>query len=227
MAANRKAFEKLVLDTMGRVTKGGGNRTIYERIFKVCTDEQIEGMIQWCEQGNSLPVWSPGGVPAEELHFDTLMGLCNEFKVKIMQRIISYDEDTGIMSMSPNEAIVGRSELRAQRQFWAKKFNAAKNDYKIDDLTGQVSMESRATGISMPEITVLRGLGLNIMANELYNVKGGDQDALKAYKNDLLTTGKTTTDGSLRKGSGTKVLSTVHYLLRGRHINNNINNKAA
>ena len=217
----------MVLDGMSKVTKGGGNRIIYERIFKSCTDAQIEGMIKWLEEGNSLPVWSPGGVPAEELHYDTLMGLCKTYNVKMMQRIISYDEDTGIMSMSPNEAIVGRSELRAQRQFWAKKFNAAKNDYKVDDLTGQVSMESRATGISMPEITVLRGLGLNIMANELYNVKGGDQDAFKAYRNDLLTTGKTTTDGSLRKGSGTKVLSTVHYLLRGRHINNNINSKVA
>lgn len=225
--ANRKAFEKLVLDRMARVTDGGGNKVIYERIFKEATDEQIEGMIQWLEQGNSLPIWSPGGIKKEELRYETLMKLCELDKVKIMQRVISYDEDTNIMSMSPNEAIVGRSELRAQRQFWAKKFNAAKNDYKIDDLTGQVSMESRATGISMPEITVLRGLGLTTMANELYNVKGGDQDALKAYKNDLLTTGKTTTDGSLRKGSGTKVLSTVHYLLRGRLIDNNIPNKAA
>jgi hypothetical protein len=225
--ANRKAFEKLVLDRMGRVTDGGGNKVIYERIFKEATDEQIEGMVKWLEQGNSLPIWSPGGIKKEELRYETLMKLCELDKVKIMQRVISYDEDTNIMSMSPNEAIVGRSELRAQRQFWAKKFNAAKNDYKIDDLTGQVSMESRATGISMPEITVLRGLGLTTMANELYNVKGGDQDALKAYKNDLLTTGKTTTDGSLRKGSGTKVLSTVHYLLRGRLIDNNIPNKAA
>lgn len=225
--SNRKAFETLVLDRMRRATKGGGNKVIYQRIFEQATDADIETMIQWLEQGNSLPVWSPGGIKNEELDYDTLMALCKLDKVKIMQRVISYDEDTNIMSMSPNEAIVGRSELRAQRQFWAKKFNAAKNDYKVDDLTGQVSMESRATGISMPEITVLRGLGLPIMSNELYNVKGGDQDALKAYKNDLLTTGKTTTDGSLRKGSGTKVLSTVHYLLRGRLIDNNIHSKAA
>jgi len=225
--SNRKAFEKLVLDRMARVTDGGGNKVIYERIFKEATDADIETMVQWLEQGNSLPVWSPGGIKNEELDYDTLMALCKLDKVKIMQRVISYDEDTNIMSMSPNEAIVGRSELRAQRQFWAKKFNAAKNDYKVDDLTGQVSMESRATGISMPEITVLRGLGLPIMSNELYNVKGGDQDALKAYKNDLLTTGKTTTDGSLRKGSGTKVLSTVHFLLRGRLIDNNIHSKVA
>lgn len=225
--SNRKAFEKLILDRMARVTEGGGNKVIYERIFKEASNDDIETMVQWLEQGNSLPIWSPGGIAKEELTYKNLMALCELDKVKIMQRIISYDEDTNIMSMSPNEAIVGRSELRAQRQFWAKKFNAAKNDYKVDDLTGQVSMESRATGISMPEITVLRGLGLPIMSNELYNVKGGDQDALKAYKNDLLTTGKTTTDGSLRKGSGTKVLSTVHFLLRGRLIDNNIHSKAA
>lgn len=225
MATNRKRFEEFVLEVYGKATKGGGNRAIYERIFASMDDTQFNGLIDFLRKGNPLPLWSPGGVPEEELHYDTLKALCDEYGVKVMQRVITYDEDTGIMSMTPNEVLVGWAEIRAQRQFQAKKFNGAKNDHEIDDFTGQVMGRSRATGISQPEITVLRGLGLTKMANELYNVKGGDADALKAYKNDLLTTGKTTTDGSLQKGSGTKILGTIYHLFRGRHIDSNINKK--
>lgn len=227
MAGNRKAFESYVLEVMGQVTAGGGNRTIYERLFATMSDKDVEGFVTWLEQGNSLAIWASNFDPKEKLNYDHLLKLCKKYGVEIEQQLVIYDEDTGIKSLTHYKAIVGRAEIRKQRQMWSKKFSAARNDYEIDDLTAQPMGDSRATGISGPEITVLRNLGLNIMANELYNVKGGDVDALKAYKNDLLTTGKTTTNGSLRKGSGTKILSTAHHLLRGRHIDGNLPDKAA
>lgn len=226
MATNRKAFEKFILTFMGKVTAGGGNRIIYERLFLTMSDEQMEGWVAWLEKGNSLVIWASNFVEKEKLNYEHLLKLCEEYGVEIMQQLVIIDEDTGIKTLTAHKAIVGRAECRKQRQMWAKKFSASKNDYQIDDLTGQVMGDSRSTGISAPEIAVLRGLSLNIMANELYNVKGGDQDALKAYKNDLVTTGRTTTNGSLLKGSGTKVLSTVYHLMRGRHIDNNINSRA-
>lgn len=225
MATNRKGFEDFILTFMGKVTSGGGNKVIYSRIFATMSDKQLDGWVDWLAQGNALAIWASNYNPKEKLDYNNLLKLCKEYGVEIMQQLVVFDEDTGIKSLTPNKSIVGRAEARKQRQMWAKKFSAAKNDYEIDDLTGQVMGDSRSTGISSPEITVLRNLGLHTMANELYNVKGGDQDALKAYKNDLVTTGKTTTNGSLRKGSGTKVLNTVHHLFRGRHIDTNIHKK--
>lgn len=226
MAGNRKKFEDYVLTFMGKITAGGGNRIIYERLFKTIDDKAFGEWIEWLTKGNQLAIWASNFDPKEKLVYENLLKVCKEYGIEIEQQLIIYDEDTGIKSLSPNKAIVGRAEARKQRQLWTKKFSASKNDNEIDDLTGQVMGESRSTGISQPEITVLRNLGLFTMANELYNVKGGDQDALKAYKNDLITTGKTTTNGSLRKGSGTKVLNTIHHLMRGRHIDGNINSKS-
>lgn len=225
MAGNRKKFEGYVLEFMGKLTKGGGNKIIYHRLFSAMDDKAMEVFIQTLEAGGQLSVWASNYIPEEKLDYNNLLKVCKEYGVEIEQQLVIYDEDTGIKSLAPYKAIVGRAEARKQRQMWQKKFSAAKNDYEIDDLTGQPMGDSRATGISGPEITVLRNLGLHTMANELYNVKGGDQDALKAYKNDLLTTGTTTTNGSLRKGSGTKILSTVFHLLRGRHIDSNVHVK--
>lgn len=221
MARNRKKFEEYVLDVMGKLTKGGGNRTIYERLFKAMDDKQFDAFIEQLENGRCLSIWLSNYDPKEMLVFEDLLKLAKQEGFEIEQQLIIYDDETGIKTMTAHKAIVGIAEVRKQRQMLIKKFSAATNDNTIDDLTGQVTGDSRSTGISQPEITVLRNLGLNIMANELYNVKGGDQAALKAYKNDLLTTGRTTTNGSLRKGDIPKVLKTAHYLMRGRLLDNN------
>lgn len=225
MAKNRKAFEDFTLTFMGKLTIGGGNRVIYDRLFKAMNDVQFEQFIATLEGGQPLCIWASNYDPREMIHYDNIIKLSKEYGVEIEQQLVVFDEDTGIKSLTAYKAIVGTAEIRKQRQMLVKKFSGAKNDHSIDDLTGQVMGDSRSTGISQPEITVLRNLGLQTMANELYNVKGGDNQALRAYKNDLLTTGKTTTNGSLKKGDIAKVLKTGHYLLRGRHIDNNMDKR--
>lgn len=225
MARNRKAFEDLVFKLMGRATAGGGNKTIYERLFSQMNDDQLEEFVQKLEAGHPLSIWASNYNSKEMIRYENIKSLCEEVGVEIEQQLVIYDEETGIKTLTPYKAVVGVAELRKQRQMQVKKFSAAKDDYSIDDLTGQVMGDSRSTGISQPEITVLRNLGLYTMANELYNVKGGDTDALKAYKNDLLTTGKTTTNGSLKKGSGPKVLKYAYHLMRGRGLDNNFGSR--
>ena len=225
MASHRKAFEDYVLTFMGKVTVGGGNRVIYERLFKGMTDQQMEEFVKALEAGSPLSIWASNYDVKEMIVYENILKLAKEYGVEIEQQLIVFDEDTNIKSLTPYKAIVGTAEIRKQRQMLVKKFSGAKNDHSIDDLTGQVMGDSRATGISQPEITVLRNLGLSIMANELYNVKGGDTQALRAYKNDLLTTGKTSTNASLKKGEIAKVLKTAHFLMRGRMLDTNMDRR--
>lgn len=223
MNRNRKAFESLVLGFMGEVTQGGGNRVIYKKLFDASNDDQIEAIVVKLEKGLPLSMWFSNFDKKEMMDYEHIRKLCTKYGLELEQQLVMVDEDTGIRSLTPYKAIVGTAEYRKQRQMWVKKFSAATDDYNIDDLTGQVMGTSRSTGISMPEITVLRNLGLYTMANELYSVKGGDQEALKAYKNDLLTTGRATVNSSLKRGTIAKSLSTVHHLMRGRHLDNNMN----
>lgn len=225
MSGNRKAFEAYVLGFMGRVTRGGGNKVIYERLFKVMDDKQLEAFVVKMEQGMPLSIWVSNWKRDEMIDYDLILKLAKEYGVVIEQQLIVYDADTGIKSMTPHTAITGMVRFRKQRQMQVTKFGAAQNDYNIDDLTGQVMGDSRSTGISQPEITVLRNLGLDLMANELYNVKGGDLEALKHYKNELLTTGRTNTNASLQRGTIAKVLSSVYHLFRGRHLDSNFNKR--
>jgi hypothetical protein len=225
MSKHRKAFEAFVFEVAEAMTKGGGNRKIYERLFKPMTDKDMDDFVDKLEKGLPLSFWFSNWNPDEMMDYERLKTLCTKYGLALEQQLVIYDEDTGIKSLTSYKAMIGTAELRKQRQMWVKKFSAARDDYNIDDLTGQVMGESRSTGISMPEITVLRNLGLYTMANELYNVRGGDVDALKAYKNDILTTGKTNANSALKRGTIAKVLSTVGHLLRGRHLQNNIGSR--
>lgn len=225
MKGNRKAFEAFVLEFMGALTEGGGNKTIYQRLFAKLDDNQIEEMVVRIEQGSPLSVWVSNWDTKEMIHFENIQKIAKKYGIQLEQRLIVKDPETGVKSMTPYTVTVGTIPIRKQRQMQVTKFSYAMHDYDIDDLTGQVTGDSRSTGISQPEITVLRNMGLETMANELYNVKGGDLDALRDYKNNLITTGVANVNASLRKGTIAKVLSTVYFLFRGRHIDSNLNKR--
>lgn len=225
MSGNRKAFEAYVLEFMGAITEGGGNKIIYQRLFAKLNDKQVEEMVVRIEQGSPLSIWVSNWNPKEMILFSNIQKLAKKYGVQLEQRIIVRDPETGIRTMTPHTVTCGTIAVRKQRQMQVTKFSYAMHDYDIDDLTGQVTGDSRSTGISQPEITVLRNMGLEIMANELYNVKGGDLEALKDYKNNLITTGTANVNASLRKGTIAKVLSSVHFLFRARHIDTNFNRR--
>lgn len=218
MPGNRKAFEEFVLGFMGSLTKGGGNRTIYENLFKQMSDKQMDQFVDKLEQGMPLSVWASNWDEKEKLNYEQILKICDKYGMSVEQQLVVYDPDTGIKSVTPIKYVIGTAEIRKQRQMQVKKFGVSKDDSKVEDLTGQVMGESRAAGLSIPEVQVLDNLGLPTLANELYNVKGGDLDALKVFRNELITTGKASSNGALKQGTGAKVLKTANHILLGRHI---------
>ena len=225
MAGNRKAFEKIVLGFMGEITNGQRNKKIYESLFKRLNDDQFEQFVQSLENGGCLSIWMSNWDKKEDLNFDLAVELCKKYGVALETQLVIFDEDSGLEIVTPETYIVGTAEARKQRQMLVKKFGAAKDDIRTDDLTGQVIGDSRGAGISNPELQVLLTLGLPTVAMELADVRGGDQGALNVYRTELIETGTTNVKNALKRGSGVKSLSTAHFLLRGRHISNNLDER--
>lgn len=218
---NRKAAEDHLLTYMEGLTLGGYNRVVYENLFKRFNNGQFEEFVNSVAEGNPLSVWYSNFDKEEMLDWGKLLKLCEVYGYEPHQNLIVYDSDTGARTITPVKFIAGQTEVRKQRQHLFKKFSASKDDSQVDDLTGQVINRSQAASLSAPEVGVLLELGLTKTTHELYNVKGGDNGALKAYKNDLISTGKTTTIGSMQQGTGVKSLRTVQSFLRGRMLDNN------
>lgn len=219
---NRKEIETDILLLAKGFTKGGANHKIYSDLFGRFNDDQFAKF--WnnvCDMG-FIPMFVDNFDMAETIDYDHSVKFAKSLDIPLEQQVIFTDPDTGLEHTTPETAIVGIAEVRKQRQLQAKKFGASKHDYNVEDLTGQPTGDSRAGGISNPEIQVLLSLKLPTVAKELADARGGDVGAYRAYKNDILTTGHTTTESALQRGTGVKSLQTAHFLLLGQHIGNNL-----
>lgn len=218
---NRKEIERDILAFAKTFTLGGGNHQVYTNLFAAMSDEQFK--VFWngvCDSG-FIPMYVDNYNPKEMISYDNIVKLCADADIPLEQQLIITDPDSGLTHTTPEKAIVGRAEVRKQRQILIKKFGASKHDHSVEDLTGQASGASRAGGISNPELQVLLSLNLRNTAKELADVRGGDRGAYSAYKNDLLSSGTTTVQSSLLRGTGVKSLQTAHFLLRAQLLDNN------
>lgn len=220
---NRKEIERDILDIAKKFTVGGGNHKIYSELFGRLDDAQFKEFWNTICESKFIPMFVDNFDQKEGISYDHIVKLALEYDIPLEQQLVLTDPDTGLQFTTPDTALVGIAEARKQRQLQAKKFGASKHDYETEDLTGQPTGSSKAGGISNPEIQVLLSLGLPTLAKELADVRGGDSGAYRAYKNDILSSGRATTESALARGTGVKSLQTAHYLLMGQHIDNNLN----
>lgn len=220
---NRKEIERDILELAKKFTIGGGNHKLYSELFGNLKDDQFAKFWNSICDNKFIPMFVDNFDPKEGISYDHMVKVAAEYGIPLEQQLVITDPDTGLQFTTPETALVGIAEARKQRQLQAKKFGASKHDYETEDLTGQPTGDSKAGGISNPEIQVLLSLGLPTLAKELADVRGGDAGAYRAYKNDILSSGRATTESALARGTGVKSLQSAHYLLMGQHIDNNLN----
>lgn len=216
--AKRKLIEDGILKFAKEITPGGGNHRIYSNIFNTVDDNQFKDIWDSIVKHGYIPVFMDNFNTKEMLDYDHAIALGKKWDIPLEQPVTFVDPDTGIEHTTPDTTVVGISETTKQRQIIVKKIGAAKNDFDVDDLTGQPIGDSKGAGISNPEIHMLLFLKLPNMAKELAAVKGGDAGAYREYKNELTTTGSTTVRNALKQGDGAKSLRTADWLLAGRHL---------
>lgn len=226
MLQYRKEIQEDILFLAKRITPGGENHRMYTELFAKMSDDQFKLFWNGIHDSGFIPFVVDNFNQKEMIDYDGIVQLAKELNIPLEQRIIMTDPDSGLEFMTPETAVVGYAETRKQRQLQAKKFGASKHDHSIEDLTGQPTGDSKAGGISNPEIQVLLSLGLKTMAKELADVRGGDIGAYRAYKSDILEGGETTTQSALERGTGVKSLQTAHWFLRGQLLDNNLHRRS-
>lgn len=219
---NRKEIESEILALAKDFTKGGDNHKLYSELFGRLNDAQFASFWNGICDSGYIPMFVSNFDMKETIDYDLMVKVATKHGIPLEQQLVITDPDTGLQHTTPETCLVGPTEIRKQRQLQTKKFGASKHDYEVEDLTGQPTGDSRAGGISNPELQVLLSLGLPTLAKELADVRGGDAGAYRAYKNDILTSGQSTTQSALQRGTGVKSLQTAHYLLRAQHLDNNL-----
>lgn len=218
----RQDAEKLILEWMDDIDPSGKNTARWKAKFEIMTDEDFAKFVKDLkEKKDYVSVVFPN-------FSDVKVSTENNFKVakkrnvKLFQRIWITDPVTKRRYLSHDEYPIFHLPVRRQIQMVRNKFSYAKNNDKVDVLTGQPTGVSAAGSISYPEMLVLHSRGLDNVIKELAWARGGNERAFRAMNGLIKETGSVSIAELEQYSDGVKSTEVLNTYLKAAHINNNI-----
>lgn len=218
----RQDAEKLILEWMDDIDLSGINTERWKAKFKAMSDDDFKKFVDDLKNKKDyVSVIFPN-------FSDVKVSTANNFKVakkygvKLFQRIWMVDPVTKRRYLSHDEYPIFHLPVRRQIQMVRNKFSYAKNNTKVDVLTGQPTSISAAGSISYPEMLVLHSRGLDNVIKELAWVRGGNTGAFRAMNHLIRETGSVNLSELERYSDGVKSTEVLNTYLKAAHINNNI-----
>lgn len=125
-------------------------------------------------------------------------------------------------TLSNRKYMVMDLPVRRQAQTLDEKISLPEDDTHVDELTGQVTGESKGASISFPEVQMLVAQNLTHTLEELLRVRGGDQTAWSVMKRDLIENGEFSLSRLEGLDSRAKVNQSLSTIMTSMHIKNNL-----
>ena len=195
---NRKDTTKFILDNMS-ISKY--TYDILTTFFKNMSDGEFHEFMTKLKNGkhNLSFVIPHEETVTEEMIFD----LADKLDVKLFQKLTFHEEGMTHTPVIPYMVIIVPVKRAAQTQ---DKKSSVSHGNKIDSLTGQVTGDSRSAKITMPEILIHAGFGIEKPIEELMNSRGGDLGLGNAMDVSLFNNGSVSLKNI--QPHSTKVVST-------------------
>lgn len=219
----RKDAEALILEWVSDIDQSGINTERWKTKFKAMSDEQFAKWMKDLEEKRDyvsliMPNFS-----------DVKISTANNFEVarkrgvKLFQRIWMIDPVTRRRYLSNDEYPVFHLPVRRQIQMVKSKLSYAKNNTKVDVLTGQPTSISAAGSISYPELLVLHARGLDKVIEELTWARGGNERAFRAMNQIIRQQGSVSLNELERySNDGVQSTKTLYSYLLAAHIKTDI-----
>lgn len=219
---SREKAEAVVLDWMDDLDPSGINTERWKVKFKSMDDKAFDDFVKLLREGKDyISIVNPN-------YSKVKVSTANNFKVakkrgvKLFQRLWITDPITGVKYLSNDEYPVFHLPIRRQIQMTRNKISVAKDNSKIDSLTGQPTGSSSAGAISYPESLVLYSRGLEKTMQELVWARGGNHGAFLAMNNVIKDSGRVSLNELEAHSTGVDSTRVLNTYFKAAHIDNNI-----
>ena len=216
----RKQAEEHVLKFIAKIAPGDENITLYRNMFKRMSNVEFDDWVKALgSEKTSLQIIAPndGNV---KLSVENNMKVAKELGFNFFQHIIVKGKEKNIKL--PVKHMVIRLPFRRTAQLVSKKIAIPSDDKHIDLTTGQVTGDSKASKITMPEIQILTAMGVKDSIIELIKYRGGDTGGRVAM-NALLTKQGSVSQKILEQyASGVSSTDVLHRFLVSLHYKSNL-----
>lgn len=178
---NRKRAETFILEFMKDLEPTGYNVEQWKKILADMSDKDFhEYMIGLRDKTKFLVVFKPM-YKAEGMTLENTLKIGEKYGVKFFEKLVFTGNPSEPDHKTNIEFLVGDSVYRRQSQTSVKKISVPDNNKTIDQLTYQPTGASKGSKLSLPELQVLVGMGMDKTIEELFQIRGGDKGGFNAY----------------------------------------------
>lgn len=195
MARNRAAAEAVILDVVDSICPGNPNVALFKDRFDPKSPNWIDNASfhDWMERirrgEGAIPYIHPPGSKFEISVERNTTVLAKKYGIEFFQQIW-YQDDNGEWFLTPNVYLLLPWPVRRQAQHLVEKISIPEHNHSIDDMTGQVTGDSKGSKISYPELGLLKAFGLSRTIEELMHWRGGDVKGYRLMNQQLMKNGQ-------------------------------------
>lgn len=226
MAGNRAAAEAVILKRIEQMCPGGPTTQIYRDLFAAMDDTAFAAFMHKLKTKQiGLVLIAPNLAKdkASRMSVENALALGEEMGHQFYKRILINPGDGRTPAFLTNKAyLVLRLPYRRQAQLLEKKARIPKHNRSIDEMTGQVTGDSKGSKLSSPEIQVLAALNLPNMITEQIKYRGGDVKGYDAMANMIDKTGAVSMDAISHLAGGVESTKTFSTYLTAMHLSNSL-----
>lgn len=167
------------------------NQQFYkDRLLPLSEAEIMERLFTPFSDGKFyFPIYVPNNHPKYKINQSKMKELGEKLGVKWFQHLTLNDPVSGELFTTPNTYLVMPSIHRRQIQNLVDKIGFGEDDHVVDTSTGQVTGASKGASMTFPEINIVAGKGLIEPLIEAIKLRGGDDKANLAMREQVRATG--------------------------------------
>lgn len=223
MANNRAAAQAICIKRMKELDPSGYHAAFYESYLQKMSNDEFDAFMKRLQtQEQQLTAWMPNFKHDIKLSTDNNIRLAEKMGYSFFQRIWITDPVTKQRYLTPRKHMVYDANCSRMIQILDDKISVPVKNGQIDELTGQVRGDSRASQISGPEFMILGSKGLHSPIAELMKFRGGDLTSNRLLNDQIIKSGSASMNGI--PAAGDRSAKSVHQLsviLSGMLFSNN------
>ncbi len=230
MAISKEELIVGVVKDIGRLTPGDdSNMKMLETHLRGLSAKDFEALVRsWLppkesglDQQNVIPLYEPM-FGKGKLTIENNLKVAKQIGHQFYHRLRLTNPNTGRVHMTATRHLVADGLIKRQIQLQSKKESVPKDDRVIDEVTGQVTGESKGSKISFPELQALGAQNLVQSIQETMTIRGGNAVLKREWERQLMDTGRADMTPLLKLGYKPKSTLTLSRLFTGMQLGNNI-----
>lgn len=220
--SNREAAIRIGRILLNKVDPSGKSAKEWVAMVEALSDKEFENYIEQIEAGKAFVPLIYENLTGSGITTAHLQKVGKELGVEFYQRIATTDPITGALMKPPIKFPVLHLPVRRPVQMLREKWSIPKGSLHTDELTGQVTGESKSSAISLAETLILNAQGQDMALQEFLHLRGGDDEARATMERRIAETGEVDATDIVERGTKTKASRTLSVMLRSQHFDNTL-----